>query len=91
MLEYCRARGSLRRARVLDENAMLRVIRSGAFPDGSKWDPLHTVLVSDPLQTPLTNAQQNSQQQGKVDITTVRTQPSRAFFASNCEFDSGVE
>jgi Bacterial membrane protein YfhO len=31
--------------RVLDEEAMLRVIRTGLFPDGEKWDPLRTALV----------------------------------------------
>ncbi|HVS21342.1 MAG TPA: YfhO family protein [Pyrinomonadaceae bacterium] len=32
-------------ARVLDESAMLEVIRTGKLPDGSKWEPLRTVLV----------------------------------------------
>jgi hypothetical protein len=31
--------------RVLDEDAMLRVIRTGLLSDGEKWDPLRTALV----------------------------------------------
>ena len=73
-------------ARVLDENAMLSVIRSGVFPDGSKWDPLHTVLVSSSPATPLTNAQQNSQQQGKVEIT--KYEPNRVELSSQAPENS---
>src|SRR6185369_1340077 len=67
-------------ARVLDENAMLRVIRSGAFPDGSKWDPLHTALVSAPMTSALPYAQNNSEEQGKVDIT--KYEPNRVELSS---------
>src|SRR6185369_7088647 len=69
-------------ARVLDENAMLRVIRSGAFPDGSKWDPLHTALVSAPLTGSLTNVQQ----QDKVDIT--KYEPNRVELSSQATANS---
>jgi len=69
-------------ARVLDENAMLRVIRSGVFPDGSKWDPLHTALVSAPLTGSLTNVQQ----QDKVDIT--KYEPNRVELSSQATANS---
>ena len=35
--------------RVLDEAAMLNVIRSGKFADGSKWDPATTALIESPI------------------------------------------
>jgi hypothetical protein len=52
-------------ARVLDEGAMLQVIRTGFLPDGSKWDPLHTALVETELSSPLTN----SATDGRAEIT----------------------
>ena len=35
--------------RVLNERAILEVIRGGRFADGSKWDPATTALVESPL------------------------------------------
>lgn len=35
--------------RVVDEEAMLQVIRTGSSPDGTKWDPLRTALVQNEL------------------------------------------
>jgi hypothetical protein len=34
---------------VMDEDAMLQVIRTGFLPDGSRWDPLRTALVENEL------------------------------------------
>jgi hypothetical protein len=52
-------------ARVLDDAAMLSVIRTGSLPDGSKWDPLQTALVEvEPTSPLVTNAQD-----GRVEIT----------------------
>src|SRR5207253_11057907 len=52
-------------ARVLDDPAMLQVIRTGFMPDGSRWDPLHTALVEAEPATPLTATAQG----GRVEIT----------------------
>jgi len=51
--------------RVLDEGAILQVIRTGILPDGSKWDPLQTALVEAELSNPLAT----STQDGHVEIT----------------------
>ncbi|HMJ24744.1 MAG TPA: YfhO family protein, partial [Pyrinomonadaceae bacterium] len=52
-------------ARVLDEGAMLQVIRTGLLPDGSKWDPLHSALVeSEP-----SSALSGSAQDGRAEIS----------------------
>jgi hypothetical protein len=45
-------------ARVLDENSMLKVVRTGLLPDGSSWDPLRTALVEAEMETPLENEAQ---------------------------------
>ncbi len=42
--------------RVLDDGAMLQVIRTGLLPDGSKWDPLHTALIEAAPENPLSTA-----------------------------------
>lgn len=52
-------------ARVLDDAAMLQVIRTGILPDGSKWDPLHTALIEAEPATPLST----TAQAGHADIT----------------------
>jgi hypothetical protein len=53
-------------ARVLDENALLQVIRTGLLPDGSKWDPLRTALVEADLENPLAGAAEA----GRAEIIT---------------------
>jgi hypothetical protein len=58
-------------ARVLDDGAMLEVIRTGVLPDGSKWDPLRTALVEAELPGPITS----SAQDGRAAIT--RYEPNR--------------
>jgi hypothetical protein len=52
-------------ARVLDDSAMLQVIRTGILPDGSKWDPLRTALVEAALPSGLTTTTQD----GRAEIT----------------------
>jgi hypothetical protein len=52
-------------ARVLDESAMLQVIRTGFLADGSRWDPLHTALVETELSNPLTTTATD----GRAEIT----------------------
>jgi hypothetical protein len=36
-------------SRVLNDEAMLKTIRSGVLPDGSKWDPAQTALIQSEL------------------------------------------
>ena len=57
--------------RVLDEGAVLQVIRTGILPDGSKWDPLRTALVEAEPSKPL----DTSAQDGRAEIT--RYEPNR--------------
>jgi hypothetical protein len=58
-------------ARLLDEGAMLQVIRTGLLPDGSKWDPLRTALVESEPASSLNG----SAQDGRAEIT--RYEPNR--------------
>jgi hypothetical protein len=58
-------------ARALDEEATLKVIRTGSLPDGSKWEPQRTALVeSEPGA-----AQASSSQGGSAEV--VRFEPNR--------------
>lgn len=52
-------------ARVLDENAILQVIRTGLLPEGSKWDPLRTALVE--AESP--NLSATAAEAGRLEIT----------------------
>jgi hypothetical protein len=52
--------------RVVDDDTMLQIIRTGILPDGSKWDPLHTVLAEAEAPTALAAGVQN----GSAQITT---------------------
>jgi hypothetical protein len=52
--------------RVMDEEAMLEVIRTGYLPDGSKWEPQRTALV----QTALAGGLNGSTQAGQVEMIT---------------------
>ena len=61
--------------RVLDEEAMLQVIRTGYLPDGSKWDPRRTALVESAL------AVGGSAQAGSVDVTAY--EPNRVDLAAH--------
>ena len=57
--------------RALDEEATLKVIRTGRLPDGSKWEPLRTALVeSEPGP-----AQPSVSQSGSAEV--VRYEPNR--------------
>jgi hypothetical protein len=58
-------------ARVLDEGAMLQVIRTGLLPDGSKWDPLRTAL----LESEPASALNGSATDGRAEIS--RYEPNR--------------
>ncbi|MDX6384180.1 MAG: hypothetical protein QOK48_1753 [Blastocatellia bacterium] len=57
-------------ARVLDDGAMLQVIRTGLLPDGSKWDPLRTALLESEPATAL-----NGAPDGRAEIS--RYEPNR--------------
>ncbi len=58
-------------ARALDEEATLKVIRTGLLPDGSAWEPQRTALVeSEPGE-----AQASSSQGGSAEV--VRYEPNR--------------
>ncbi len=54
-----------REARALPEQQTLEVIRTGKFPDGSKWDPLRTVLV-DKLTEPSTVWNETAEPHAKI-------------------------
>jgi hypothetical protein len=51
--------------RVLDDDAMLQVIRTGFLPDGTRWDPRRTALVGNDLLAPL----DGSSSGGTVNVT----------------------
>ncbi|MDT5269448.1 MAG: hypothetical protein QOH49_1634 [Acidobacteriota bacterium] len=58
-------------ARALDEEATLKVIRTGRLPEGSAWEPLRTALVeSEPGAAPA-----SSSQGGSAEV--VRNEPNR--------------
>ena len=57
--------------RVMDEEAMLQVIRTGFLADGTKWDPQRTALV----ETESTVSLNTSSQPGQAEVTTY--QPNR--------------
>lgn len=52
--------------RALDNEAMLQVIRTGYFADGSKWDPRRTALVESAPAVALNG----SSQTGQVEVTS---------------------
>jgi len=52
--------------RVFDDDTMLQIIRTGLLPDGSKWDPLRTVLAEAEASVPLVAGAQD----GRAQITT---------------------
>lgn len=52
-------------ARLLDDSAMLQVIRTGVLTDGSKWDPLRTALIEAELPSPMAPTVQD----GRAAIT----------------------
>jgi hypothetical protein len=61
-------------ARALDEEAALKVVHTGRLPDGSKWEPLRTVLVeSEPAVA--TAAKSDVQPDGTAAVT--RYEPNR--------------
>jgi len=75
-------------AKVLDEPAMLAVIRDGQFTDGSKWDPATTVLIESPLigTTPSGNggtAQVTRFEPNQIDLSTNSEAPSVLVLSEN--------
>lgn len=68
--------------RVLSEQAILQAIRTGSLPDGSKWDPLRTVLV----ETELPGALKNGAPDGHVELT--RYDPNRVDLQTRASGDS---
>src|SRR5215831_11609485 len=74
--------------RVLDESAMLEVIRSGRFADGSKWDPATTGLIEAPLRSDLIpnspgSAQITRYEPNQIDIRTKADGPSLLVLGEN--------
>jgi len=69
-------------ARVLDDSAMLQVIRTGVLPDGSKWDPLRTALVEAEVPGQLAT----TAQEGRAEIT--RYEPNRVSVQTNSSGNS---
>jgi len=74
--------------KVLDEQAMLSVIREGRFADGSKWDPATTALIESPLAaiTPSGNggtAQVARYEPNHIDLITKSEAPSVLVLSEN--------
>ena len=75
-------------ARVLNESAMLEVIRSGRFADGSKWDPATTALTEAPLMNEVTPSSQGSAQiiryePNRIDVSIKAEGPSLLVLGEN--------
>ena len=74
--------------RVLNEAAMLDVIRSGRFADGSKWDPATTGLIEAPLHgevipNSLGSAQIIRYEPNRIDVSTKADGPSVLVLGEN--------
>ncbi len=75
--------------RVLDDDAKLEVIRTGKFPDGSKWDPLQVVLVEtelpdkSPAATAKGTAEVTRYEANRIDLKTASTDPSIVVLSEN--------
>ncbi|MFL6257147.1 MAG: YfhO family protein, partial [Pyrinomonadaceae bacterium] len=77
-------------ARALDEEATLKVIRTGLLPDGSKWEPQRTALVeSEPGAAPASSSTQGGSAEvvryepNRVDVKTKAVVPSLLVLAEN--------
>jgi len=75
-------------ARVLNESAMLEVIRTGRLADGSKWDPATTGLIESPLMNEVTPNSQGSAQitryePNRIDVKTKADGPSLLVLGEN--------
>ena len=79
-------------SRVLDDDAMLQVIRTGRLPDGSRWDPLQVVLVeAGPSNSADSSAGASSKgsvevsgyEANRVDLKTVSAEPSILVLSEN--------
>jgi hypothetical protein len=73
--------------RILDEPAMLEVIRSGRFADGSKWDPAATALLESPLLGTIPSgtgtAQITRYEPNEIDLMTKSDAPSLLVLSEN--------
>jgi hypothetical protein len=74
--------------RVLNEAAMLDVIRSDRFADGTKWDPATTALIESPLSEELRQgatgeAQITQYEPNRIDISTKAVGPSILVLSEN--------
>jgi hypothetical protein len=74
--------------RVLNEAAMLDVIRSGRFADGSKWDPTTAGLIEAPLHgevipNSLGSAQIIRYEPNRIDVSTKADGPSVLVLGEN--------
>jgi hypothetical protein len=74
--------------KVLDEPAMLAVIREGKFTDGSQWDPATTALMETPLTgtTPSGNggtAQITRYEPNQIDLITKSDAPAVLVLSEN--------
>jgi hypothetical protein len=76
-------------ARALDEEATLKVIRTGRLPEGAAWEPLHTALVeSEPGAGSASSPQGGSAEvvryePNRVDVKTKAVVPSLLVLAEN--------
>ena len=71
-------------ARVMKEEEILGVIRSGKLPDGTAWDPLRTALVGAPLdlhEASVADASSRAEvvayEPNRVEIKTTSSEPYR--------------
>ncbi len=71
---------------VLNEAAMLEVIRSGRFADGKKWDPATTALVEAPAASQLNGtgeARITRYEPNRIDVLTKSDGPSILILSEN--------
>jgi hypothetical protein len=72
---------------VLDQTAMLEVIRAGRFGDGSKWDPATTALIETPLVGTVPAgggaAQITRYEPNRIELTTKSDAPSILVLSEN--------
>lgn len=74
--------------RVLDDAAMLEVIRTGKLPDGSRWNPLQTALIESELAErvqpgALGQAEVTRYEPNRVDVKTKADAPSILVLSEN--------
>jgi hypothetical protein len=77
-------------ARVLPEEEMLGVIRTGRLPEGAEWEPRRTALVEAPLDFPRAPAEDPSagaevtrREPNRVEVKTASSAPSILVLSEN--------